>query len=405
MTNSVAKWGIAVAILTMLGCEKDNSSNNTPRPPLSNIIKSGQITADETWDSTSVIQLDGRVVVTNGATLTIKPGTIIKSSAGQEANATNLIITRGSKIMAEGTPNAPIIFTSIADAIQPGEIVSSNLNSTYSGLWGGLLILGKAPISAQGDVTSTQIEGIPPSDTSGLYGGNDSLDNSGVLKYVSIRHGGALIGAGNEINGLTLGGVGSGTTIENIEVVANFDDGIEFFGGNVNCTNLLVWHQGDDAFDIDQSYSGTINNIAYFANDASDHALEIDGPEGSMEGSFTLTNGTFIGDSTFSGEYADFRDGAMGTLTNLCFKDFSSDADVEIDDNTTSDNYKNGKLVFNYPWEFRSTQTFKDIFKDNSDNGDAFQDSSFVFFTKTTSTGANMGPFVGWTWGSIVFSF
>ena len=398
MLHTITKWGLTVVILATMACKKDGNSNNPPINPTPTVLlKSGQITADETWDSTQVIQLNGRVTVVNGVTLTIKPGTVIKAEAGQESNASNLIIARGARIMAEGTSSSPIIFTSIADAIKPGEIVSSNLNSTYSGLWGGLLILGKAPISAQGGVTSTQIEGIPPSDTSGLYGGNDSLDNSGVLKYVSIRHGGALIGAGNEINGLTLGGVGSGTTIENIEVVANFDDGIEFFGGNVNCTNLLVWHQGDDAFDIDQSYSGTINNVISISNESSDHALEIDGPEGSTNGAFTLTNGTFIGNNLDGGEYADFRDGAMGTLTNLCFEDFSSDADVEIDDNTTSDNYKNGKLVFNYPWEFQTTQTFSQIFIDKS-GGNAFTDSSFMYITKTNSVGANTLQFVGWTW-------
>lgn len=396
MKNSITIWALILVYLSV-GCVEDKDTQTLPPPtPSSTITKSGQITQDETWDSSKTILLNGRVVVTNGATLTIKPGTLIKAEAGQEANATTLIIARGAKIMAEGTVRDPIIFTSIADNIQIGEMVSPNLNSTFSGLWGGILILGKAPISAQGGVLSTQIDGIPASDTNGLYGGNYSLDNSGVLKYVSIRHGGALIGAGNEINGLTLGGVGSGTTIENIEVVANFDDGIEWFGGNVNCTNLIVWHQGDDAFDIDQSYSGTINNIVCMPNESSDHVLEIDGPEGSMDGSFTLTNGTFIGDSAFSGEYADFRDGARGDLTNLCFQNFSPNSDVEIDDMTTSDNYKSGVLNFNYPWEFQSTQTFSQIFVDKS-GGNSFTDSSFMYTTKTNSVGANTLQFVGWT--------
>ena len=91
-----------------------------------------------------------------------------------------------------------------------------------------------------GNVTEFQIEGIPASDANGLYGGNDATDNSGTITYVSIRHGGGEIGEGNEINGLTLAGVGSATTINNIEVVANVDDGIEFFGGTVNASNLLV---------------------------------------------------------------------------------------------------------------------------------------------------------------------
>ena len=131
---------------------------------------------------------------------------------------------------------------------------------------------------------------IAAEETNGLYGGSDPADNSGTINYVSIRHGGTSIGEDNEINGLTLGGVGTGTTITNVEVIGNQDDGIEFFGGTVNAYNLLVWGQGDDGLDIDQSYSGTISNAIVIANSTSDHGLEIDGPEGSMEGSFKMEN-------------------------------------------------------------------------------------------------------------------
>jgi len=156
------------------------------------------------------------------------------------------------------------------------------------GLWGGLLVLGNAPCSFEGDVDEAQIEGIPADDTFGLYGGNDPSDNSGVIRYVSVRHGGAVIGENNEINGITLGGVGNGTVIENIEVVANSDDGIEFFGGTVNVTNALVWACGDDLIDIDQAYSGTVSNAIVLAGANSDHGMEIDGPEGSFEDQFVL---------------------------------------------------------------------------------------------------------------------
>ncbi len=100
---------------------------------------------------------------------------------------------------------------------------------------------------------------FPPSDLNGLYGGTDPLDNSGSITYISIRRGSANIGEGNEINGLTLGGVGSGTTIQNVEIIANQDDGIEWFGGTVNVTNALVWNTGDDAIDTDQSWGGTFD--------------------------------------------------------------------------------------------------------------------------------------------------
>ena len=154
--------------------------------------------------------------------------------------------------MAMGTEEAPIIMTSIADNIQPGDINSPNLTVDDNGLWGGLIVLGNAPVSTNaGD--EGRIEGIPADIPEGLYGGNSPMDNSGVIRYVSVRHGGTLIGEGNEINGITFGGVGAGTTVENMEVVANVDDGIEFFGGTVNVSNLLVWAQGDDAIDIDQA--------------------------------------------------------------------------------------------------------------------------------------------------------
>lgn len=397
-----------IAMISFACSEDGDNGNDGPGPVSGNVIKSGQITANETWTADKVYQLSGRVVVTSGATLTIEAGTIVKAEAGQEANASTLIIARGAKLMAEGTASAPIIFTSVADNIEPGNISSPNLNSTFSGLWGGLLVLGKAPISVQGDVLSTQIEGIPPSDTNGLYGGNDPNDNSGVMRYLSIRHGGALIGAGNEINGLTLGGVGSGTTIDHIEVVANFDDGIEWFGGNVNCSDLLVWHQGDDAFDIDQAFSGTINNLAFLGNSSSDHALEIDGPEGSLNGAFTMTNATFIGyndGGTGGGEYADFRDGAQGNLSNIYFTNFSESSDVELDDDNSSANYKNGILNFNSAWEFNTghlsggNMDVADIFLDKSSAGDAFSDLSFSSNVTTSTVGADLSAFAGWTWG------
>ena len=321
------------------------------------VTKAGSISADETWTNDRIYILAGRVVVGAGVTLTIEPGTIIKGEAGEGSLASALIVARGGMIDADGTASQPIIFTSIDDNIEVGQTAGTNLDETDDGLWGGLIILGNAPISA--DAATVQIEGIPADDAFGQYGGSDAADNSGTLNYISIRHGGSLIGEGNEINGLTLGGVGSGTVISNIEVVANQDDGIECFGGTVNITNALVWAQGDDAYDIDQAYSGTIDNFIYIAGAGSDHGLEIDGPEGTATGRFTMTNGTMKG---LSAEYADFRDGAMGTVTDTYFFNFASGSDFEIDaDGSTdpndpddklsdnpagSDNYANDLLVF-----------------------------------------------------------
>lgn len=318
-----------------------------PPAPVNTTLK-GVISVDRTLTKDKIWQLEGRVVIADGVTLTIEAGTIIKAFAGSGSQASTLIIARGGKINAQGTATSPIIMTSTSDNIKVGETSGTNLSENDRGLWGGLLILGKASGSFEGDVSETQIEGIPPSDTNGLYGGNNPTDNSGILQYVSIRHGGAEIGEGNEINGLTLGAVGSGTTIDHIEVVANVDDGIEFFGGTVNLSNLLIWAQGDDGLDIDQAYSGTITDAVVILGNASDHALEIDGGEGSTTGRFTMDGITLIGNlNTEKGEYADFRSNAMGTVKNVYAYGFKPDSDIELDKkNNVAQNFLDGKLVF-----------------------------------------------------------
>jgi len=287
---------LAVAAVTFASCEPSTPVDPNPRDNKTKII-SENVTANQTWYADTVYQLGGRITVTAGATLTIEPGTVIKGEAGTGANATALLIARGGKLMAEGTASMPIIFTTVADEIthdqlMTGDFKSPNLDPTVNGLWGGVIVLGNAKISASnssGDVSEVQIEGIPTSDANGLYGGSDDADNSGVMKYVSIRHGGANIGSGNEINGLTLGGVGSGTTVENVEVVSNQDDGIEWFGGTVNVTNVVVWNAGDDGIDTDQSWGGTLDNFVVIT--PSDRAFELDGPEGAHEASQTIKNG------------------------------------------------------------------------------------------------------------------
>jgi len=316
-------------------------------PCTGSVNKAGMITADETWTKNNIYILNGKVVVDNGVTLTIEPGTIIKGSKGTGSLASALIIARGGKIMAEGTSDSPIVFTSIDDNINVGEKAGTNLNESNNGLWGGVLILGYAKGSFKGNVTEVQIEGIPAGDTFGLYGGDKDDDDSGIFTYVSIRHGGALIGEGNEINGLTLGAVGNKTIIENVEVVANFDDGVEFFGGTVNTSNLLVWASGDDGLDIDQAYAGSITNSLVILGETSDHALEIDGPEGEYAAGFTLSNTTLIGNATTpGGEYADFRSRAMGATNNIYAYGFKESSDVELDNNGVSQNFLDGVLTF-----------------------------------------------------------
>ncbi|UBM58853.1 right-handed parallel beta-helix repeat-containing protein [Marinilongibacter aquaticus] len=370
------------------------------------VSKAGLLTADETWTADKMYILQSKVVVSEGVTLTIEPGTIIKGAKGQGSLATALIVARGGKIMAEGTAEKPIVFTALSDNIEIGQTFGSNLDETVNSEWGGVIILGKAPISPSAG-TEAQIEGIPADDTFGAYGGSDAADNSGVFKFVSIRHGGALIGDGNEINGLTLGGVGSGTTIENVEIVGNLDDGIEFFGGAVNVKNALVWGQGDDGYDIDQSFSGTIENSIYIAGADSDHAMEIDGPEGpeNTGGLFTIKNCSFKG---LNGEFADWRDKAQGTVMDCYFFNFDEAADIELDaDATVEANYVAGKIVITGN-EFNlaaAVTDFASIFKDTFAGGDdaAFKADMVANNASVTEKSAGKGAdasVFGWTFAS-----
>ena len=274
---------------------------------------------------------------------------------------------------------------------------SLSVTREYLGLEGGLIILGRAPISASAN--EIQIEGIPTTDANGLYGGNNPGDNSGIIKYVSIRHGGTNIGNGNEINGLTLGGVGSGTVIENIEIVANQDDGVEFFGGSVNVTNLLVLNSGDDAIDTDQAWSGTLDNFIVICGPSTDHALEIDGPEGLLQGDNHIKNGSIQGYSV--AEMGDFRACPRGTFENLYFFNFTDPAidgrgDLSISNPSSStcstDNLLNGLLIFsNLEVSLPVNVTLGQVFLNGT--------SSYATSVTNRTTGANKSLF-NWTFAS-----
>lgn len=374
--------------------KKDDGSCIYDTTVPSNVINvSANITANTTWETGKIYILTTRVAVTSGKTLTIQPGVIVKGEAGTGANATALIIARGATLNAQGTAAQPIIFTSVADEIQPGQIQSPNLDASFTGLWGGVLILGNAPISA--DAESVQIEGIPASDQNGLYGGNNPTDNSGTIRYISIRHGGANIGEGNEINGLTLGGVGSGTTIEYVEVIANQDDGIEFFGGTVNVNHAVVMNVGDDSIDTDQSWAGTLDNFIVICGIAADHALEIDGPEGSLLAGHTVKNGSIKGSSV--AELGDFRSSARGSFQNLYFFGFPDPTAIEgrgdFSLSTGSDvTFADGFLTFsNLQATLPAAVTLSAVFK----NGTDVHASSVNEGANTV--GADKSKFTSWT--------
>ena len=309
------------------------------------VTDEGNGTGTTTWTKNKVYILSGFVFVNSGQTLTIEAGTVIKGEYGTGANASALIVAQGGKIMAEGTADAPIIFTSIADNTVSdvnGTFCSqSNLTDSDKGLWGGLILLGNA---GNNTVPAVQnIEGIPTSETRGQFGGSDDADNSGTLKYISIRHGGTNIGADNEINGLTLGGVGSGTTIEHVEVYANNDDGIEFFGGTANIKYAVVSHCGDDSYDYDMGWRGkgqfwlTVQNEAD-GNRAGEHDGGTDPEDGTPFATPEIRNATYIGNGLE--RCITFRDNAGGSYINSIFSGWDQGIDIEDLEGDTQDSKK-----------------------------------------------------------------
>ena len=234
---------LSILVFAFTSCKKDNPQPNpNPEPKSSDtIIVSGNITQSTIWYKDSTYLLTGYVFVKNGATLVIQPGTKI---LGDKPSKATLIITRGSRIIADGTPNEPIVFTSA----QPDS------SKTY-GDWGGLVILGNATINVPGGTAIIE-GGLLGQDAT--YGGTNDEDNSGTLRYVRIEYGGIAYQPNNEINGLTFGGVGRGTIVENVQVSYAGDDAFEWFGGTVNCRNLIAYKCWDDDFDTDFGFRGMV---------------------------------------------------------------------------------------------------------------------------------------------------
>ena len=318
-----------------------------------------------------------------GGVLNIEAGTkIIGKVNAAGTNPASLIITKGAQIFAEGTANEPIVFTS---EIDNGTI---QLDQTDRKLWGGLIILGSGTVARPGGTEF--IEGIP-NETRTEYGGGESpndTESSGVLKYVSIRHGGAELAPGDEINGLTLGAVGSGTVLDYIEVFANSDDGIEWFGGTAQVKHLVSAFCGDDGMDYDFGWRGK-GQFWLVVQDPNlgGNAGEHDGAKPDGEAPFskpTISNATYIGSgvgSAAKNEYALlFRDNAGGTYVNSIFTGFKDLAisieDLPDDPNGNVDAYQNllnGDLVIsnNIWYGFGSGSTLEDIVDVYSDGNDA----------------------------------
>jgi hypothetical protein len=222
------------------------------------------ITTNTTWTSNNVYLLQGIIYVNSGVTLTIQPGTVIRGD-NTVANS-SLFVARGGKIQAIGTACAPIVFTS-----------NKAVGARAKGDWGGVVILGNA-VNNLG--TNAQIEGTAAGEPRNFHGGTNDDDNSGTLKYVRIEFGGFVFALNNEINALTMGSVGRGTTIDYIQASFGNDDGFEWFGGSVNCKHLVSYRNLDDDFDTDNGYSG----IVQYAVSIKDPAISDDPAVSTSEG-------------------------------------------------------------------------------------------------------------------------
>lgn len=326
----------ASILFAAAGCKKDDDDDNTPTPaPTNEVTLEGSITSDMTLDASKTYHIKGFVFIEDGATLTIPAGTLLEGLPGQGENASALVVKMGARLIANGTEAEPIIMTGLGDGKE------GKYDKEIRGLWGGLILLGKATTN---NSIAKRIEGIPEQ-YDAFYGmdgnaGADDGDNSGSLRYLQIRHGGTDIGAGNEINGLTLGAVGNGTTIEYIEVISNKDDGVEWFGGSVNTSHILVALCGDDAFDYDEGFHGKGQFwVAIQDNDAGDRCAEQDGGTGDDEEAApyaqpVIFNATYYGNN--QGHFMVFRDNAAGTYANSIFANASEGIELEYRDDKHS---------------------------------------------------------------------
>lgn len=303
-----------------------------------------------TWTSDKTYTLDGFVFVNDGQVLTIEAGTIIRAKTGQADRASALIVSRGGQIIAEGTREQPIIFTVEGDDLAGSVPVESR------GLWGGIIILGNAPIhNASGEAS---IEGIPFYEPRGIYGGYNEDDNSGMIKYVSIRHGGTNIGEGNEINGLTLAGVGRGTEVDYVEIISNEDDGLEIFGGTVNFKHIFIAFCGDDAFDYDMGFIGKGQFLVGIQKEGlGDKLFENGGNRG--EGLLTshpvFYNLTLFGQGYNSQKpLISFLENSAGEFYNSLFVNQGRGIELEkIDHNKSSfQEWKDGNIAVSHCWFF-----------------------------------------------------
>jgi hypothetical protein len=376
---------------------------------------SGNLAGTSNWYNTNEYVLNGFVYVLTNGVLNIEPGTVVRGKAGTGLDSSALFITQGAKIYANGTRNKPIIFTSETDDLTD----PYDLPLWQRGLWGGIVVMGKSVLNTASDVGGNAaspkydiFEGLSDTQVSGQFinrfGGNDDNDNSGVIRYVSIRYPGTVILPNKEINGLSLCAVGRGTKIENVEVYGSADDSVEFFGGTVNTKYMASIFSDDDNYDIDQGYRG--KNQFWFAvqaPDRKDNGGEWNGePSGIAAGNtpignFEIYNATYIGAGTNSTGARAFisREYAAPKVFNSVILEFN--AGLNIDDKSAT-HFTNGVAKFqnNIWWNFASAGVAVPYGQNaaglwvltNSANSNLFVDPMLVGVSRTNLPAFGLDP-------------
>jgi len=311
------------------------------------VLVSSNISTSTLWTSDNTYNLQGQIYVLPGATLTIEPGTIVASTTSIGGS---LAVCRGAKLFALGTKKKPIVFTSKADvATWANNDPTTGTWREASNEWGNITMMGSGLISENAIGTNVptcnaanvaNMEGLTFGPTRDQYGGGNDNDDSGTLSYVSLRYGGKVVGLANELNGLSLGGIGRNTDIHHIDIMNNVDDGVEIWGGTVNLKYVNIWNIGDDSFDIDQGWRGKAQFVLIVqgystrvaqGSGTGDNMFETDGAEQAdyqPVTTATIYNVTAIGQpgtggtGTDGGDHATaWRDGARVQYRNSIFMD------------------------------------------------------------------------------------
>jgi len=369
---------LAIASTLFISCGEDDTAdiiiNNTDNS-VTNVVNGGgtnpgtgeTINISGTYTSNLALEakneyiLNGALVMAEGTILTIEAGTTINALAS--GSDIYIAIAQGAKIEANGTASAPIVMTSNSSAPKAGD-------------WGGLILLGKAPINSVATGTSTSEIGSLP------YGGTDATDNSGTIRYLRVQYSGGKADGSSENNGFSFYGVGSGTTVEYIQMFEGLDDGLEFFGGTVNVNYVSVINAQDDSIDWTEGYSGKVTNAYVQHGVDHDKAFECDGYNTDIGNNASpkffsapeVTNVTVVSANDDS-EAIRLRAGSQGIFTNIVLNDFAEGFDLDGD---TDGNNPTGQGVIDGILKVVDI-TFNNVtVKMKNDTGFAFTEADFI---------------------------